>query len=63
MTEDDTEALKIIKQQANLDFSADWARQRETWDPFVNEMWKEYRDNIPAGPKGEKTPAAETTWK
>ena len=63
MTEDDTEALKIIKQQANLDFSADWARQRETWDPFVNEMWRKYRNNIPPGANGEKTPPAEVTWK
>ena len=63
MTEDDTEFVKVIKEQRNHDYSADWARQRETWDPFVNEMWEKYRDDLPAGPNGEKTPPAEVTWK
>jgi hypothetical protein len=71
MTQDDAESLKTIKDQTKvspypatgLDYSADWERQRQTWDPFVMEMWEKYRNNIPAGPNGEKTPAAETTWK
>ena len=71
MTEDDTEAFKIIKEQTKfppypatgLTCSADWARQRQAWDPFVKEMWQKYRNNIPPGPNGEKTPPAEVTWK
>jgi hypothetical protein len=43
MTEDDTEALKAIKEATGHDFSADWSRQRQTWDPFVMEMWARYR--------------------
>jgi hypothetical protein len=63
MTEDDTEFIETIKAQKGWDFSADYLRQRETWYPFVMEMWQKYRNNLPAGPNGEKTPPAETTWK
>ncbi len=72
MTEDDTESLKIIKEQTKfppypatgLDCgSADWARQKQAWDPFIEEMWKNYRNNIAPAPDGEKTPPAEVTWK
>jgi len=63
MTENDTEFLKIIYDQTGLDYSDRSLRQRETWDPFVMEMWQKYRNNIPPGPDGEKTPPAETTWK
>jgi len=47
MEEDDTEAVKIIRQQTGQDYSADWARQGQAWDPFVNQMWKAYRHNLP----------------
>jgi hypothetical protein len=70
MTEDDTEFLKIIQAQTNFPpYPAggltypDYCWQRQTWDPFIMEMWKKYRDNLPVGPNGEKTPPAETTWK
>jgi hypothetical protein len=43
MTEDDTEALKVIKEATDHDYSAAYARQRQSWDPFVNEMWAKYR--------------------
>ena len=57
MTEDDTQAIKIIKEQTNkepytkfsyaahgLDFTnQDYAYQRQTWDSFINEMWAKYR--------------------
>jgi hypothetical protein len=70
MTEDDTPFRKIIQEQT--DFPPyregglryrpyDW--QRQTWYPFVMDMWKKYRNNLPPGPNGEKTPPAETTWK
>ena len=70
MTEDDTAFLKTITEQTKFaPYPAtgltypDYAWQRQTWDAFIMEMWKKYRDNIPAGPNGEKTPLAETTWK
>jgi hypothetical protein len=70
MTEDDTPFRKIIQEQTTfppyrpggLTYRPyDW--QRQTWYPFVMEMWQKYRDNLPPAPNGEKTPAAEVTWK
>lgn len=49
MTEDDSEAVRIIKEQKGYDFSAEWARQRQAWDPFVEEMWAKYRPACGAG--------------
>jgi hypothetical protein len=52
MTEDDTEAIALIKKQTGVDYSQDWQRQRQTryWlqgqvsEPtFVDDMWKKYR--------------------
>jgi hypothetical protein len=48
MTEDDSEAIRIIKQVRGADYSAGWARQRQTWDPFVQDMWRTYRARVPA---------------
>ena len=31
--------------------------------PLVKELWTTYRNNLPPGPDGAKTPPAETTWK
>jgi hypothetical protein len=42
MNEDDTQDIAAIKAQTGLDYSASWQRQRQTWDPFVNEMWRLY---------------------
>ncbi len=50
MTEDDTQALKEIRKVRGWDFSAGWSLQRQTWDPFVNEMWTNYRNNLPPSP-------------
>jgi hypothetical protein len=63
MTEDDTESLKIIKKARGKDYSADWARQGSTWDPFTKDMWAKYRDNLPAASDGKKTPKSTETWK
>ena len=43
MTEDDSQHIKEIKKARGRDYSAHWARQRQAWDPFVNEMWARYR--------------------
>ena len=52
MTEDDAEALRAIKENAGADFSADWARQGQAWDPFVEEMWARYRPECGDGGEG-----------
>ena len=47
MTEDDTKAVNEIFKAKGWDYSADWARQGQAWDPFVNVMWSKYRYNLP----------------
>jgi len=47
MTEDDQKAIVEIKKARGWDYSADWARQGQAWDPFVNEMWARYRHRRP----------------
>ena len=65
MTEDDTEHVKTIKDALGekADFSRPFMRQRQCWDPFVEDMWKQYRNNIPPTAAGPNTPPAEETWK
>ena len=46
MDEDDTEDIRTIKEATGQDYSASWARQRQAWDPFVNQMWAKYRHNL-----------------
>jgi len=63
MTEDDTEHVAEIKKAKGWDYSADYTRGRQCWDPFVEDMWAKYRNKLPAAPDGHKTPPAEETWK
>ena len=42
MYEDETQALKTLKQDAGMD-EPDWAREGKAWEPFVNDMWAWYR--------------------
>ncbi len=42
MYEDETQALKTLKQDANM-AQPDWAQEGKAWEPFVNEMWARYR--------------------
>ena len=42
MFEDETEALKAMEDEAKIT-EADWAREGQTWEEFVNEMWAQYR--------------------
>jgi hypothetical protein len=69
MTEDDTDQVNATK-EAGIDDRTkrkfgEWSRQGNISNQpkWVGEMWAKYRNNIPVGPKGEKTPPAETTWK
>jgi len=63
MTEDDSEAVAKIKEAKGWDYSADWARQGTTWDPFTKAMWKRYRNNLPPAPDGHTDPKDTETWK
>ena len=63
MTEDDTRHIEEIKKAKGYDYSQEWARQRQCWDPFVEDMWARYRNNLPPAPDGHKDPGAEETWK
>jgi hypothetical protein len=47
MTEDDTEHVKILKEHAGLIVDGK-KRQGQTWDPWVDAMYKKYRNNLPA---------------
>ena len=47
MTENDAPAVATIKSATGLDYSADWERQGQAWDPFVDDMWAKYRNNLP----------------
>ncbi|HLV32329.1 MAG TPA: hypothetical protein VKY57_12235 [Chitinispirillaceae bacterium] len=57
MFEDDSEQMKAFG-EAGLNYSANWQRQGQAWDTFVNQMWEMYRkkaDEINTIPKSGKT--------
>ena len=54
MYEDDAAFVKTIKEATGQDYDKEWARQGQTWDPFVNEMWARYRASVPAPTDGWK---------
>ena len=37
----------VIKEAKGIDYSSPQVRQMRTWDPFVDEMWAEYREKVP----------------
>jgi hypothetical protein len=51
MFENDATFVKTVKEATGNDYSADWARQGQAWDDFVNEMWAAHRTD----PKMPKT--------
>ncbi len=63
MTEDDTQAVAQIKEARGWDYSANWARQGSTWDPFVKAMWQRYRNNLPPAADGHRDPKDTETWR
>ncbi len=54
MTEDDTEFLKIVKEQRGLTYNPG-VMQGSTWDPFTKDMWDKFRSTL--------SPKAEETWR
>jgi hypothetical protein len=47
MTEPDAGNVASIKAATGLDYSADWEREGQAWDAFVEDMWTAYRNNLP----------------
>jgi len=56
MNEDDTEHIRIIREQRGQDYSADYNRGRQTWYAVVNEMYAKYRPTFSAPMDGWKVP-------
>ncbi len=54
MFENDAAFVKTLKQVTGKDYSADWARQGQTWEPYVNELWFKYRPALAAPSDGWK---------
>jgi hypothetical protein len=59
MTENDASAVATIKASTGLDYSADWQRQGQAWDAFVEDMWTAYRNNLPPTSVRPDAPLAE----
>jgi len=54
MFEDDAAFVKTIKEATGRDHDKSWARQGQTWDAFVNEMWAKHRTALQAPADGWK---------
>jgi hypothetical protein len=68
MTEDDTPFVEAmwkvgIKNCQGVKLGEFSRQQYVMQAAFVREMWEKYRNNLPPGPDGHKTPPAEETWK
>ncbi len=70
MTEDDMPLNQAMKEAGWVDYTGtkagDFGRQSHitgSGSAWVREMWKTWRNQIPPGPDGARTPPAETTWK
>ena len=63
MFENDAGFVKTIKQATGKDHSAEWARQGQTWEPYVNELWFKYRPTLAAPCDGWKQPHDESYYR
>jgi hypothetical protein len=54
MYENDATFVRTIKEATGKDHDKEWARQGQTWDAFVNEMWAKYRPTLDAPTDGWK---------
>jgi len=63
MEEDDSEFLKTIKAATGKDLDHDYSRQRQSWEPFVNEMWVKHRTDGSAPLDGWKQAHDEAYYK
>jgi len=56
MYENDAGFVKTLKQATGKDYSAEWARQGQSWETYVNQMWFKYRSALAAPTDGWKQP-------
>jgi len=63
MYEDDATFVQTIKTATGRDHNADWARQGQAWDAFVNEMWATHRPTLPASIDGWKLPHDDSAYR
>ena len=54
MYEDDARFVETIKQATGKDHSAGWARQGQSWESYVNELWLKNRPTLAAPTDGWK---------
>jgi hypothetical protein len=68
MTEDDMPLNKAMKDAGWIDYTEtrpfySGRQGHVTGAKWVREAWLKYRENLPPGPDGSKTPPAASTWK
>jgi hypothetical protein len=63
MYEPDAEFVQTIKTATGRDHNADWARQGQAWDAYVNEMWARHRPTLPAPTDGWKLPHDDSAYR
>lgn len=56
MYEDDAAFVKRVAEATGQNHNADWARQGQAWDAFVNDMWARHRTTLAAPTDGWKKP-------
>lgn len=62
-TDEEKKALEVDKTKIEKANRGGTISSRAELLPLVKELWATYRNNLPPGPDGAKTPPAETTWK
>jgi hypothetical protein len=55
MNDDDSADIAAIRTQTGNDFSASWMRQGQSWDTFVDGMWRTYSNYSVAAPLAAPT--------
>ena len=63
MFENDAGFVKTVKEATGKDHSPEWARQGQSWEPYVNEMWFKYRPGLAAPTDGWKQPHDDTYYR
>jgi hypothetical protein len=56
MSENDSASVLEIREAKGKDYSARWARQRQCWDTFVENMWSAYRPSLSSTPPKQMGP-------
>lgn len=62
MYEDDAVFVEAIRTATGKDHSAAWARQGQSWDTFVDDLWRQHRRALPAPLDGWKQSHDDTRY-